>query len=140
MKKRTSRTIWISGINTINKTMGSNQETSVRNNLIGNGTTIKGELIASGDVRIDGTIIGTMKSTGKVVIGQQGIVEGDIICNSADISGRVKGTIRVDELTSLKSTSRLEVELYTKQLFIEVGAIFTGKCDMSQKVAEAPKK
>lgn len=120
--------------------MGSNQETSVRNNLIGNGTTIKGELIASGDVRIDGTIIGTMKSTGKVVIGQQGIVEGDIICNSADISGRVKGTIRVDELTSLKSTSRLEVELYTKQLFIEVGAIFTGKCDMSQKVAEAPKK
>ena len=121
--------------------MSSNQqETSVRNNLIGNGTTIKGEIIATGDVRIDGTIIGTVKSNGKIVVGQQGVVEGDIMCNSTDISGHVKGTIRVDELTSLKSTSRLEVELYTKQLFIEVGAIFTGKCDMSQKVAEAPKK
>ena len=121
--------------------MGSNnQETSVRNNLIGNGTTIKGELVAAGDIRIDGTVLGTMKSTGKVVIGQQGIVEGEIMCNSADISGRVKGIIKVDELTSLKSTSRLEAELYTKQLFIEVGAIFTGKCDMSQKVTEAPKK
>lgn len=118
----------------------NNQETHGRNNLIGNGTTIKGEIIASGDIRVDGTIIGTMKSTGKVVIGQQGIVEGEIICNSADISGRVKGLIKVDELTSLKATSRLEVELYTKQLFIEVGAIFTGKCDMSQKVAETPKK
>ena len=131
--------IWISGINTSNN-MSSNQETPVRNNLIGNGTTIKGEIIAAGDIRVDGTIIGTMKSNGKVVIGQQGVVEGDIVCNSADISGRVKGTVRVDELTSLKSTSRLEVELYTKQLFIEVGAIFTGRCDMTQQVAEAPKK
>ena len=118
----------------------SNQEVSSRNNLIGNGTTIKGEIVATGDVRIDGTIIGTVKSSGKVVIGQQGIVEGEIMCNNADISGRVKGIVRVDELTSLRSTSRLEVELYTKQLLIEVGAIFTGKCDMSQKVVEAPKK
>lgn len=121
--------------------MGSNnQEASLRNNLIGNGTVIKGEINAAGDIRIDGTVIGTMKSSGKVVVGQQGLIEVDIICNSADISGRVKGTIRVDELTTMKSTSRLEVELYTKQLFIEVGAIFTGKCDMSQKVAETPKK
>jgi len=118
----------------------NNQETSVRNNLIGNGTTIKGELIATGDIRLDGTVIGTIKSNGKIVIGQQGVVEGEIICNSADISGQVKGIIRVDELTSLKATSRVEVELYTKQLFIEVGAVFTGKCDMSQKVAEAQKK
>ena len=118
----------------------NNQEVPVRNNLIGNGTTIKGEVIATGDIRVDGTIIGTMKSTGKVVVGQQGVVEGEIECNSADISGRIKGTMKVEELTSLKSTSRLEVELYTKQLFIEVGAIFTGKCDMTPKMAETPKK
>ena len=119
----------------------SNQEQQPgRNNLIGNGTTIKGEIVATGDIRIDGTVIGTVKSTGKVVIGQQGVVEGEIICNSADISGRVKGIVRVEELTLLKSTSRLEVELYTKQLFIEIGAIFTGKCDMSQKITETPKK
>lgn len=120
--------------------MGSNQQdSSVRNNLIGNGTTIKGEINATGDIRIDGTIIGTLRSSGKVVIGQQGVVEGEIICNSTDISGRVKGIIKVDELTSLKSTSRIEAELYTKQLFIEVGAIFTGKCDMTQKTGETPK-
>ncbi|MBS7357061.1 MAG: polymer-forming cytoskeletal protein, partial [Bacteroidales bacterium] len=103
--------------------MAANQtETSGRNNLIGNGTTIKGEVIASGDMRIDGTVIGTIKATGKIVVGQNGVVEGEIYCNSADISGKVKGTIRVDELTSLKATSRLEVDLFTKQLFIEVGA------------------
>ena len=102
--------------------------------------TSKKNSLRSKSIYIDGTVAGTMKSTGKVVVGQQGVVEGEILCNSADISGRVKGTIRVEELTTLKSTSRIEAELYTKQLFIEVGAIFTGKCDMSQKVAEAPKK
>lgn len=118
----------------------NNQEVPVRNNLIGNGTTIKGEIITNGDIRIDGTIIGTVKSAGKIVIGQQGVVEGEVICNSTDISGRVKGMIRVEELTSLKSTSRLEAELYTKQLLIEVGTIFTGKCEMSQQATEKPAK
>ena len=122
--------------------MGSSQiqEAPGKNNLIGNGTTIKGEINATGDIRVDGTIIGTLKSTGKIVIGQQGLVEGEVICNNIEVSGRIKGIVRVEELTTLRSTSRLEVELYTKQLLIEVGAIFTGKCDMSQKVAEAPKK
>ncbi len=115
-------------------------EATGRNNLIGNGTTVKGEVEVSGDIRIDGTVIGTLKSNGKVVIGQQGCVDGTIICKNADISGRVKGTIKVDELTSLKSTSRIEVDLCTKQLFIEIGAIFTGKCDMSQKPVEGQKK
>ena len=45
--------IWNFGINTTNKIMSSNQETPVRNNLIGNGTTIKGEINATGDIRID---------------------------------------------------------------------------------------
>lgn len=120
--------------------MSTNQEAPVRSNLIGNGTTIKGEINAIGDIRIDGTVIGTIKSSGKIVIGQQGIVEGDIICNNTDISGQVKGTVRVEELTSLKSPSRIEGELYTKKLFIEIGAIFTGKCDMTQKAPENPKK
>ncbi len=118
--------------------MSSNTETSSRNNLIGNGTTIKGDIEAQGDIRIDGKIIGTVKSIGKVVVGQQGIVEGTVTCKNADISGNVKGTINVDELTSMKATSHIEGELYTKQLFIEVGAFFTGKCDMNSKVAQAP--
>jgi len=127
-------TIWISG-KIITNNMSNPTETG-RNNLISAGTVVKGDIEAMGDIRIDGKVIGTLKSNGKVVIGQQGVVEGDIVCKNADISGNAKGTVRVEELTSLKATSRLEVELFTKQLFIEVGAIFTGKCDMSQAQAK----
>jgi cytoskeletal protein CcmA (bactofilin family) len=114
----------------------SNNESPARN-IIGNGTIIKGEIESNGDIRIDGKVIGTLKSNGKIVLGQNGNIEGDIYCKQADLSGRVTGKIFVDELTSLKSTSRVEGELSTKQLYIEIGAIFTGKCEMGK--IDAPK-
>ncbi len=107
-------------------------ESPVRN-LIGNGTVIKGDIDSNGDIRIDGRLIGSLKSNGKVTIGQTGIMEGDLTCKQAEISGTVKGNIKTDELTALKATSKVEVELTTKQLLIEVGAQFTGKCNMGQQ-------
>ena len=102
-------------------------------NLIGNGTTIKGDIESNGDIRIDGHLIGSLKSNGKVSVGQTGVIEGDLNCKQAEISGVVKGTINTEELTALKSTSKVEVDLNTKQLLIEVGAQFTGKCVMGQQ-------
>lgn len=102
-------------------------------NLIGNGTSIKGDIESNGDIRIDGNLTGSIKCNGKVIIGPTGVLNGDILCKQADISGTVRGTIKTEELTSLKSTARVEVELVTKQLLIEVGAVFTGKCTMTQQ-------
>ena len=108
-------------------------------NLIGKGTVIKGDVESSGDIRVDGQLIGSLKSNGKIVVGQTGVVEGDIVCKQADISGVVKGILNCEELTTLKSTSKVEIDMNTKQLCIEVGAIFTGKCQMSQPTMQ-PKK
>ena len=113
-----------------------NNESPARN-IIGNGTIIKGEIESNGDIRIDGKVVGILKSTGKIVLGQNGVIEGDIFCKQADLSGHVKGKLIVDELTSIKSTSNIEGELTTKQLYIEIGAKFNGKCEMSN--TEAPK-
>ncbi len=101
-------------------------------NLIGNGTVIKGDIDSSGDIRVDGHLIGSLKSNGRIIVGQTGIIEGDLVCKQAEISGVIKGTIKTEDLTALKSTSKVEVELTTKQLMIEVGAQFTGKCAMGQ--------
>ena len=67
-------------------------ESQVRN-LLGTGTTIKGDIESNGDIRIDGHLIGSLKSNGKVVIGQTGVMEGDLNCKQAEISGVVKGNI-----------------------------------------------
>ena len=114
-------------------------ESSARN-LIGNGTVFKGDIESNGDIRIDGRLIGSVKSNGKISVGQTGIIEGDLTCKQAEISGVVKGNINTEELTALKSTSKVEVDLNTKQLLIEVGAQFTGKCSMGQQSTVAMPK
>jgi cytoskeletal protein CcmA (bactofilin family) len=105
-------------------------------NLIGVGTSINGEIKSNGDVRIDGTLIGSVNTKGKVVIGSTGSVEGEIICQNADISGAINGNITVSELLSLKSTANLKGEITTNKLSIEPGANFSGGCSMGGVVKD----
>src|SRR4026208_2069148 len=70
--------------------------------LISAGTTIKGDLSSNSDLRIDGTVIGNINSSAKVVIGANGVVEGDIMGVQADIVGKVSGNIRAKDLLQLR--------------------------------------
>jgi cytoskeletal protein CcmA (bactofilin family) len=99
-------------------------------NLIGQGTTITGDLSCKGDIRIDGVIIGNVISKAKVVIGTTGKVVGDIIGLNADISGDLKGDLTVTDTIFLKSSARIEGDMVTNKLIVESGAIFSGHCNM----------
>ena len=101
-------------------------------NLVGAGTVIKGDIKSNGDIRIDGTLIGSINSKGKVILGATGNVEGEIICQNADISGMVKAQINVAELLLLKSTAKLNGDIVTNKLAIEPGAKFSGSCNMTE--------
>jgi cytoskeletal protein CcmA (bactofilin family) len=100
-------------------------------NIIGNGTIIKGDIKASGDMRIDGTLIGSVTSKGKVVVGTTGNVEGEIICQSADFSGNIKAKVMVAELLAMKASANLSGEISTGKISIEPGAKFSGSCNMN---------
>jgi cytoskeletal protein CcmA (bactofilin family) len=99
-------------------------------NIIGAGTSIEGDINTNGDMRIDGSLTGTINVKGKLVVGPSGVVEGEIICQNADISGAIKGKIGVAELLSLKSSSRLTGDIITSKIAIEPGAVFSGSCSM----------
>ena len=99
-------------------------------NIIAQGTTIKGDIESNGDFRIEGSIKGTIKVKGKVVIGESGDVEGQVFCQSADISGRAKIKMEVTELTSLRANCNFSGDIITKKISIEPGAIFSGTCQM----------
>jgi len=98
---------------------------------ISTGTVVKGDITSEGDFRIVGKLIGSIRSTGKVVIGQSGIVEGDIFCQNADFSGTIKGNVDVEKLLLLKATVNLTGNIKTSKLSIEAGALFSGQCSMS---------
>ena len=100
-------------------------------NILGAGTIVKGDIIANGDFRIDGTLTGTISAKGKLVIGATGSVEGEITCQNADFSGTIKANINVQELLALKSTAKLTGNIVVNKLSIEPGAQFSGSCSMN---------
>lgn len=105
-------------------------------NTIGTGTIITGDIQSKGDIRVDGTLKGSINTSGKVVVGKEGVVEGDVICNSADISGVIKAKITTSQLLSLKSTAKLNGDIVTNKLSIEPGASFTGSCSMGAVIKD----
>ncbi|MFH1118771.1 MAG: polymer-forming cytoskeletal protein [Bacteroidota bacterium] len=107
-------------------------------NLIQSGTFITGDIQSNGNIRIDGTLNGTVYAGGKVILGSTGAVDGEIKCINADIEGKVTGTIQVKELLSFKATAVVSGEIITNKLAIEPGARFTGTCRMDSMNAEIP--
>jgi cytoskeletal protein CcmA (bactofilin family) len=105
-------------------------------NIISEGTTIKGDLAASGDTRIDGTLIGNIESKGRLVIGPKGKVEGEINCNNIEVSGYIKGKIAVSELLNMKASAKIYGDIVAGKLSVEPGSVFTGTCKMGS--ASAP--
>lgn len=112
----------------------NNEAESPAINIIRKGTEIKGDVTCSGDIRIDGKLNGTLISQGKVVVGQSGIIEGEVTCKNADVSGTIKASLIVKELLQLKATANISGDINTNKLSIEPGANFTGSCNMGSVV------
>ncbi len=109
-------------------------ESTTAINLISNGTEITGDINSSGDIRIDGSLVGNLKTKGKVVIGPTGRAKGELYCKNVEVSGTIEGKLAVEQLLNLKSTSKIIGEIITTRLSIEPGAKFTGTCKMSEDV------
>ena len=105
-------------------------------NMIGEGTTITGDIKSKGDIRVDGSLKGSIETEGKVVVGQGGIVEGDVVCKDADVAGNLKAKITVSQLLSLKSSAKLNGDIVTNKLSIEPGATFSGSCSMGAVIKD----
>ena len=117
--------------------MASNQSVV---NIIGAGTQIEGEIKTDSDIRIDGKVKGTITSKAKIVVGATGIVDGDLICDTADVSGKIFGKVEVTDLLYLKSSGYLEGDIVTGKLVVEAGARFTGSCKMGVKEMKPSEK
>ena len=116
--------------------MKSSDNTNASINLIGAGTVIEGDVRSNGDIRIDGTVHGKVISKAKVVVGSTGMIEGDVSCQNSDLSGTVKGKMSVSDLLFLKSSAKIIGDIVTGKLVVEVGATFTGSCNMGPVIKD----
>jgi cytoskeletal protein CcmA (bactofilin family) len=121
---------------TNNKEPMKKTEMTAAINMIGAGTTINGDIVSKGDIRVDGILKGSVNTLGKLVLGSEGMIEGDVICKDADISGLIKAKITVSQLLSLKTTAKLSGDIITNKLSIEPGATFSGSCSMGAVIKD----
>ncbi|OBQ54955.1 polymer-forming cytoskeletal protein [Tamlana sp. s12] len=100
-------------------------------NLIAQGTKIVGDLASEGDFRIDGTIEGNIKTTGKVVVGKSGLIKGTLDGTDAYFEGSFSGKLTLSGTLTLKSSARIDGEVVSGKLAVEPGATFNVTCSMN---------
>ncbi|SFU27375.1 protein CcmA, bactofilin family [Pustulibacterium marinum] len=105
------------------------ENVGLSNRILAN-TKIKGEVISDTDFRIDGSLEGDVNTSGKLVIGKTGLIDGKAQCSNADIEGTFTGTLVVKGLLTLKSTAVLEGDVVAGKLAIDPGATFNATCSM----------
>jgi cytoskeletal protein CcmA (bactofilin family) len=109
--------------------------------LLGEGVEITGEISFTHGLRVDGIVRGKVRSEGSLVIGAKGKVEAEVIIQRISINGEFRGAIYAIDRVEIHKDGRVYGELYTPCLIIEAGAIFEGKCNMSdQKTLRSEEK
>ncbi len=101
--------------------------------IIGPGMRVVGDCETTGTIRIEGTVHGSVKAAKAVVVGRDGVVEGDITTQDAVISGSVKGTLIVESRLELQSTCQISGEIQAVRLQLEEGAVLNGTVSMGSK-------
>jgi cytoskeletal protein CcmA (bactofilin family) len=99
---------------------------------------VVGDCDADGAVRIEGAVQGNIRAGKAVVVGKDGVVEGDIFTQDAVIAGRVKGVIRAESRLEVQATSRIEGEVIAARMQLEEGAMVNGTIQMGQGPGSPP--
>ena len=124
--------------------MFSNKEKPIKpktmeRNVVAKNTSITGDIISEGNFRIDGTLEGTLKTNGRVIIGVDGMINGKVESDNADIEGKFSGELIVHETLSIKGTASISGDVIVGKLSVEPGATFNASCAMKGAVKELNK-
>jgi len=88
----------------------------------------QGVLVSANDIRIDGRFFGKIATKGKIVVGEQAVVNGDVCCQNIDIWGNVTGKIICGDVLTLMNPCNLKGNIQSQKLSVENGAKFNGEC------------
>lgn len=104
-------------------------------NIIGAGTVVEGKLKSQGSIRIDGKFTGEVTTPGNIAVGPMGEVEGIVAGRNITVGGKVKGTVTASEKLVFEGRAVVRAEIRASKLVIDEGALFDGKCTMSERNA-----
>lgn len=99
--------------------------------IIGNDSTVTGEMNIKGTLRIDGVVEGDIFSDW-VIVGETGRIHGNVKSRGVVVGGRVDGNIDATEIVELKGKGQVTGEISTVKLAMSEGAVFDGRSNMKR--------
>lgn len=123
--------------NKVKKRVGATINDNNIETILGCNTFLKGQITGTGNVRVDGHIEGGIAIDGNVVIGESGIVTGDIKAQSMMVSGKVTGNAALTGCLVIHATGQLSGDINVAALKMEDGGVFQGRSDMPLREAAA---
>lgn len=103
-------------------------DNNVMNSLLGRGSCFRGNLELDGVLRIDGDFIGDIKNTAKVIIGENGRLEGSVTAYAVVVGGAVRGNLVAAEKITILSTGMVVGDVRAPRLVVEDGVVLDGNC------------
>ena len=109
--------------------------------LIGQEASLRGSYNAKHTIHVEGEIYGNVTSEDGIIVGDKGMMRGNLTARSILIGGKVKGNIIASQRLELQATANVEGDLSAPVLVIEEGAVFEGSCVMedTDKVVDLQK-
>lgn len=101
--------------------------------MIGAEAKIEGNISLEGGLIVYGKIQGDVITKGPVRIAKTAEIVGNIIASDIQIGGIVKGNITVNDRIVLGDQSTVNGDMVYRRLYIEEGAKFSGRCDLTDE-------
>ncbi len=99
--------------------------------ILGKGLEMTGEITFTTGVRVNGVINGKVRSEAVLEIGSGGKVDAEITIRKIIINGEFRGIIHASDRVEIHKDGKAYGDIYTPCLIIEAGALFEGRCNMS---------
>ncbi|MCU0291576.1 MAG: polymer-forming cytoskeletal protein [Thermoanaerobaculaceae bacterium] len=101
------------------------------NGFLDQGCSIKGDIVFADLLRVHGHATGTVRSDGELLVGEGGVVEGEIMVARLVVAGTVRGTIKARERLVVHSSGRITAEIATPVLVVDEGGVVEGTVNMT---------
>jgi cytoskeletal protein CcmA (bactofilin family) len=99
--------------------------------VIGEGIIFEEALLKGcGVIRIDGRLSGTIDIEGHIILGETGLVSGDVNADSALLAGRFQGNLYIENTLHMTASSIVSGKIETGKLIIDEGAVLNGSCNV----------
>ena len=101
--------------------------------IVGPDSEVKGTIFSKGSIRVDGIIDGGIIQADAVIVGETGVINGNVNAQMVVIGGKISGNVASSSAVEILENGELKGDIKSPQISIREGALFDGNCTMVRK-------